>query len=80
MSNMPSIDTMRHFLINEILKTPGMELADNQDLLLSGLLDSISVIRLVSFIEETAKISVPPEDLLPENFGSLESIQRYLNP
>lgn len=79
MSNIPSIDTMRQFVLNDILKTPDIELADGQDLLLSGLLDSISVIRLVSFIEESAAISVPPEDLLPENFSSLESIQRYLS-
>ena len=78
MSQLPSLDQMRHFVLNEILKTPDVELADSQDLLLSGLLDSISIIRLVSFIEEIGQIRVPPEDLLPENFGSLVLIQQYL--
>lgn len=78
MKQLPTLDQMRHYVLNEILKTPDVELADNQELLLSGLLDSISVTRLVAYIEETSGISVPPEDLLPENFGSLIRIQQYL--
>lgn len=79
MSLIPSNEQIRQFVLNDILRTPDVEISDSQELLLSGVLDSISVIRLISFVEEFAGIVVPPEDLLPENFGSFDLIQRYLS-
>lgn len=78
MSKLPSKEVIRHYILGEILKTPDAELTDEQDLLLSGLLDSLSVMRLVGHIETQAGISIPPEDLLPENFGTLHQIESYL--
>lgn len=78
MNKLPSKDAIRRYILGEILKTPDAELTDEQDLLLTGLLDSLSVMRLVGHIETQAEISIPPEDLLPENFGSLQQIESYL--
>ena len=47
------------------------------DLLVSGLLDSLAVMRLVGFLETELNISVPPEDVTIENFRTAEVIATY---
>ena len=50
----------------------------HQDLLISGLVDSIGVMRLVGFIERTHEIHVSPKDITLENFGSVETIETFI--
>jgi acyl carrier protein len=78
MSKYPDVDELRRFILVELLKTPNATLADEDDLLLSGLLDSLNVMRLVAYIEEQSGTSIPPEDLLPEHFETLSCILSYL--
>lgn len=56
----------------------GAEVEDTEDLLLSGQIDSLGVMRLVAFIEQTLSITVPPEDVVIEHFQSLAAIEAYL--
>ena len=72
------IDAVRAFIMNDIVRNGETELAEDQDLLMSGLVDSLGVMRLVGFIEETSGITIPAEDVLLENFGSLSQINAYL--
>ena len=65
-----------HFIKQELLN--GAEVSEEQDLLLSGLMDSIGVMRLVTFIEEEVGIEVPAEDVTIENFTSMETLKAYL--
>jgi acyl carrier protein len=44
------------------------------DLLESGVVDSLGLLKIVSYIEETLQISIEPEAMLPENFRSLAAI------
>jgi acyl carrier protein len=53
-------------------------IADDQDLLLSGLVDSLGVVRMISFIEQTMEVAIPPEDVTLENFQTVDNIVRYL--
>ncbi len=55
-------------------QTVGVE----DELLISGLLDSMSVMRVVSFIQSEFNISVPPEDITIEHFSSIETLSQYL--
>ena len=49
-----------------------------EDLLASGLLDSLGVMSLVHHVEETTGLDVPPEDVVIENFQSIDAICAYL--
>ena len=51
----------------------------DEDLLESGLLDSIGVIRLVGFVEKQFGFKVPPQDLTIENFETVNTIKKYLS-
>ena len=64
------------FIIDELLS--GMEVDHQDDLLLTGLVDSIGVMRLVSFIEQQIKKSVPPEDVTLEHFVNIDAISLYI--
>lgn len=55
-----------------------IELSPEDDLLGSGLLDSMGVMRLVGFVEETFNINIPPEDIVIENFMDVKAITKYV--
>ena len=54
------------------------DLALDDDLLGSGIVDSMGMMRLIDFIEKELNISIPQEDLVVENFMSIERIVAYL--
>ena len=56
----------------------GQEVSAEQDLLSDGMIDSIGMVRLVTFLDEEFNVSVPPEDFTIENFGSVSNIDGYL--
>ena len=43
------------------------------------LLDSLDIIRLVSEIEKKYNISINGEDIIPENFQSINNIENLIN-
>jgi len=45
-------------------------LSDDDDLLTSGLVDSLGMMSLVAFIEEQFGVAVPPEDVTLETFST----------
>lgn len=47
--------------------------------MISGLVDSIGVMRLVGFIEKNLEITIPPKDVTLENFGNVNTIVSYLD-
>ena len=67
------------YISREIVQDPAMlPLSNETSLLEGGILDSLSLLRLVVFLEEQFKISVGEADLLPENFGNVNAICSYL--
>jgi len=53
-------------------------LGDDISFLEKGIIDSTGVLELVSFIEETYGISVDDEDLIPDNFDSLNKLSSFI--
>ena len=63
----------------ELLVDPELGLGEHEEFLMSGRIDSMGVMRLVSFISEEFSITIPNEDLVADNFGSVEAIDAYLS-
>ncbi len=78
MNHSLSIETIKRHIEHDLLNNPELDLQPDEDLLLSGLLDSLNVVKLVSFVEQECSISIAPEDVLVEHFGSLRQIMDYL--
>ncbi|MEM8964699.1 MAG: acyl carrier protein [Acidobacteriota bacterium] len=55
-----------------------VELSVDDDLLSSGLVDSLGVMRLIRFLEERHGVTVPPADVTLENFMTVGAITVYV--
>ena len=70
---------INEYISQELVKDPALlPLADEAPLLDSGILDSLSLLRLVVFVEERFGITMDESDLLPENFASVNAICAHL--
>ena len=77
------MDSNQEIILNYIQENllagkDAIELSPEDDLLGSGLLDSMGVMRLVGFVEETFNIKIPPEDIIIENFMDVQAITNYV--
>ncbi|MGH7839963.1 MAG: acyl carrier protein [Candidatus Binataceae bacterium] len=68
-------ESVRNFLINEVFYDKALDVnalgpADS----LVGMLDSLGIMRVVSFCEETFGIQVPDTEILPEHFENISAI------
>jgi acyl carrier protein len=71
-------DEIRTFIVEEILwESTENELSADAPLL-AGVLDSFGLTSLISFMEERYGITVPNEDLVEQNFGSVNAIAAYV--
>jgi acyl carrier protein len=55
------------------------ELTDDLALIETHVLDSLDMLRLVSLIEEELGVEVRDEDLVSQNFGSIERIAAFVD-
>lgn len=54
------------------------DLADNYDLLENGVIDSLSLLRLIAWIGERFNINVEDVDVTPADFRSVSSIHETI--
>jgi acyl carrier protein len=70
---------INEYISREIVQDPAvLPLSNDTPLLEGGVLDSLSLLRLVVFLEERFKVTVGEADLLPENFDTVNAICSYL--
>lgn len=75
----PICDQIRDFIIQNFLYDGTAAQLDNSTSLLEqGIVDSTGVLELVLFVEETYGFSVAQNDLLPENFDSIDNLANYV--
>lgn len=67
------------FVINDLLNgRADDDLEADHDLLATGLVDSLGMMRLVTFLEERYDVVAPPEDVTIENFRTIAAVARYV--
>ena len=71
---------IRDFVLNELLK--GMvdesELQDNRQMIKDGLIDSIGIMRLLTFLSQTYNIELTDDDFKMKNFESIDNICEFV--
>lgn len=73
-------DTILNYIQREFVAGKGdIQIGYDDDLLLSGFVNSLQVMRLVAFIEEEYQVNIPPADIILENFETVTAISNYLS-
>lgn len=54
------------------------ELQEGDSLIEKGVLDSLSILTVVAFLEKEFKIKIDDLDLLPENFETINNIDCFV--
>lgn len=64
------------FIVERI--TQGEKIAHDEDLLAADVLDSLAIAELVAFLEARFGIRVSDDDLMPENFKTIDEIVAFV--
>ena len=76
---MGHIDSVRKFIVENFLFWDGEMLKEDTSFLEEGIIDSTGILELVMFLEETYRIEIEDEELVPENMDKLRNIARFLD-
>jgi acyl carrier protein len=66
------------FIRDELGNGQPIDLDAGANLLTSGLVDSVGIMRLVAHVESQLHLTVPATDLVPGNFRTVEIMAAYL--
>jgi acyl carrier protein len=69
---------IRKFILNKFPLARKQQIKDSDNLLESGVLDSLGVLDLVSFVEQEFFVHVTDDELVPENFESIDRIAAFI--
>jgi acyl carrier protein len=68
---------IRDFIQDE-LQRPLAGVTDHDSLLETGVLDSVAVLQVVGFVEQRFGIAVTEDEMLPDNFESIDAIAAFV--
>ena len=64
----------------EVSLLRGEQKINPQDSLVErGIIDSLGLMQLMTFIEDTARVKIPDHLVTPENFESVEAMEHLVN-
>ncbi|NQU25300.1 MAG: acyl carrier protein [Candidatus Nealsonbacteria bacterium] len=72
-------DDIRNYLLSHSATAGVADLADNESLLDAGVIDSAAMIDLIVFLEKGCRITIDEDDMIPENFDSVDAIVAYVD-
>jgi acyl carrier protein len=73
------LESLEKFLLDEVAADLGKESLDpDEDLLEQGIIDSLGIMNLIAFLEKAFGIEVVDEEIVPENFQSLNSMVKFV--
>lgn len=72
--------TIREFVLTDLLKNKNVDtLTDDSPLITGGLVDSISTMQLVVFLEKTFQVEYEAHEVDRDNFDSINIITDFLS-
>jgi len=77
--DMKTLESIVSFIEENFLFGDKIHVSQEQSLTKNNVIDSTGILEIISFIEHSYNISVHDEDIVPENFDSIQSITQYIN-
>jgi acyl carrier protein len=76
---MSTREDLVRFIAGEFLQQLGVaEIPEDLDLIATGVIDSLGVLKVIAFLEERFSVSIAPEVMHPDNFSSIGAIMGVL--
>ncbi len=70
--------TIREFIFQELIFVANPDqFSDDDDLLEAGL-DSMGIMRLIMFIEDNFGVTLPDEEIDPDNVQTLNALEKWI--
>jgi acyl carrier protein len=70
---------IRNFVVDRFMfGQGGDQLSDDDSFLQRGVIDSMSVLELIAFIEERWGLKVQDQDLVPDNLDSVNRVASFI--
>jgi acyl carrier protein len=76
--NTDAVLRIRQFVLQKFPLAKRRKVTDHDNLLESGIIDSLGVLELVTFMQQGFSVTVDDEDLTPENFQTIECMARFV--
>lgn len=70
-------EKIKEYILNEVNTEKG-DFLDNESLYDNGMLDSLKIVQLVVFLQESFKIAINPSDMRIEDFETLDNIVEFV--
>jgi len=71
-------DIIKQFIVDNFLFGDSDKITFDTLLFEKGIIDSTGVLELVAFIEDNFKVTVSDDELVQDNFSSLNAINKFL--
>jgi acyl carrier protein len=66
---------IKQYILNELVQDERYtNLSDHDPLIETGIIDSLGIMKLIGFLENTLSIHVDDTELIPENFTTVQAI------
>lgn len=74
-----TVHTQVREFVQELASAKGISTFTDQEALLdSGILDSLSIFRLVAFLEDTFRVKIGDQEITGENLKNVETIEQLV--
>lgn len=72
-------EKLKSFVADNFLFGQADSLNYDTDFFEKGIIDSTGIVELVSYVEETFNITVLDDELVPENFSSINKVSEFIS-
>lgn len=72
-------DEIRAYLATHRATQGSGDFGDQESLLEAGVIDSMAMVDLIAHLEETYSITIDEDDMVPENFDTVDAIVAYVS-
>lgn len=70
---------IKNFIQSELVKDRANDsLKDDDNLIEAGVIDSLGIMKLLVYLEETFSINVSDDELIPDNFETVDAISAFV--
>jgi acyl carrier protein len=79
MRNRNAAEVIRDFISKKVPAPKRKVFNDETPLLGSGIIDSLAMLDVLAFLEASFQISIADDELIPENFGTVNSLVCFVD-